>query len=116
MAGRPTGSGGRGDPSPATACTVFGAILAAARRRLGVPDLAGVTVAVQGVGHVGKALVEAGAQVTLTDAVARRAVLVAERHGAQAVAPIDFVRRAVDVPPRWAASSRLARSPICAAR
>jgi leucine dehydrogenase len=101
VAGRPVDCGGRGDPSPATARTVFGAIEAAARLRLGAGDLGDVHVGVQGVGHVGAALVallrEAGAEVTLTDAVARRAVAVADRLGARAVEPLGFVTRPFDV-------------------
>jgi glutamate dehydrogenase/leucine dehydrogenase len=101
VAGLPLDRGGRGDPSPATARTVYGAIRSAVRIEFGREDLAGVRVGVQGVGHVGAALValltEAGAEVTLTDAVARRAVLVAQEHGAKAVEPIEFLHRDFDV-------------------
>ena len=43
-----------GDPSPATAWGVFSGIRAAVRHRLGRDDLSGITVAVQGFGHVGR--------------------------------------------------------------
>ena len=56
-----------GDPSPSTALGVFLALRAAVHHRLGAEDLAGLRVAVQGLGHVGyhlaRRLVEAGAQV-----------------------------------------------------
>jgi glutamate dehydrogenase/leucine dehydrogenase len=101
VAGRPLERGGRGDPSPATARTVYDAIRSAARIHLAREDLAGLRVGVQGVGHVGAALVAllcgAGAEVTLTDAIAGRAVLVAKEHGATAVEPIEFFRRDFDV-------------------
>lgn len=42
-----------GDPSPSTALGVYLAIRAAVKHRLGVDSLQGVTVAVQGLGHVG---------------------------------------------------------------
>jgi len=101
VAGLPVDFGGRGDPSPVTARTVFGGIVSGVRRRLDRPDLAGVRVGVQGAGHVGEALVallvEAGADVTLTDVDAGRATRVAVAHGARAVEPEDFVVRELDV-------------------
>ncbi len=42
-----------GDPSPATAWGVFNGIKAAVHHKLGREDLNGVSVAVQGLGHVG---------------------------------------------------------------
>lgn len=60
-----------GDPSPSTARGVYLAIRTALRHRLGNDGLAGVRVAVQGLGHVGFALarmlVEAGAEVLAAD-------------------------------------------------
>lgn len=101
VAGLPVAFGGRGDPSPVTARTVFGAIVSAARRRLDRVDLAGLRVGVQGVGHVGEALVallvHAGAEVTLTDVDATRAVRVAGAIGGYAVEPEGFVGRDLDV-------------------
>ena len=47
-----------GDPSPMTALGVYEGIRAAVRHRLGSTELSGVTVAVQGLGHVGRALCE----------------------------------------------------------
>lgn len=74
VSGLDTGEFATGDPSPHTALGVFVGIQSAVKHRLGKSDLAGVRVAVQGVGHVGLYLVEhlvkAGAQVTVTDIVA----------------------------------------------
>lgn len=64
-----------GDPSPWTALGVFLAIEECVRRRLG-SDLKGVTVAVQGLGNVGRVLcrmlTEAGAKLIVADPVAER--------------------------------------------
>lgn len=63
--------GGSGDPSPFTALGVFESIKASLKFSTGNESLAGKTVAVQGVGHVGyhlvKNLVHAGARVFVTD-------------------------------------------------
>jgi leucine dehydrogenase len=63
--------GGSGDPSPATAWGVFHGIRAAIAHKLGRDDLAGVRVAVQGLGHVGMILchhlAEAGAKLVVSD-------------------------------------------------
>jgi len=60
-----------GDPSPATAFGVFSGIVASVRHKLGKDSLAGVRVAVQGLGHVGYDLAQqlraAGADLVVTD-------------------------------------------------
>ena len=90
-----------GDPSFMTALGVGEAIEAAVRYRLGSDTLAGVTVAVQGLGHVGYALSErlaaAGARLVVAD-VNRQAVdrAVAD-FGAVAAAPDRIHRAAADV-------------------
>ena len=60
-----------GDPSPATAHGVFVGLKAAVRQRLGREDLAGLRVAVQGLGNVGlrlaRMLHEAGARLWVSD-------------------------------------------------
>jgi leucine dehydrogenase len=84
-----------------TARTVFGAIVSGVRQRLDRANLAGVRVGVQGVGHVGAALVallvEAGADVTVTDVDAGRAAVVAGVHQVRAIEPENFVCGAFDV-------------------
>ncbi|MFW6053270.1 MAG: Leu/Phe/Val dehydrogenase [Persicimonas sp.] len=63
--------GGSGDPSPFTAFGVRRGIEAAVKHRYGRDELAGLHVAVQGVGHVGyylaRELHELGARLTVTD-------------------------------------------------
>ncbi len=64
-----TGQGG--DPSPFTGWGIFIGIEAAVRERFGVDSVEGLTVAVQGVGHVGyevcRFLHEAGAKLVVAD-------------------------------------------------
>ncbi len=83
-----------GDPSPATAWGVFHGIRAAVAHRLGRSELNGLTVAVQGVGHVGFHLCEflhqAGASLIVTDIDDNAAKCVADRFGAHAVHPDDI--------------------------
>lgn len=68
VAGLPETSG---DPSPVTARGCFAGLKAAVRHRLGSDDLAGLTVAVQGLGAVGMSLAEqlaaAGAKLVVAD-------------------------------------------------
>jgi len=71
VVGLETADGGRGDPSPVTAGGVFAGLQAALAYRTGREGLAGLTVAVQGLGHVGWALCErlhaAGARLVVAD-------------------------------------------------
>ncbi|HYD31768.1 MAG TPA: Glu/Leu/Phe/Val dehydrogenase dimerization domain-containing protein [Azospirillaceae bacterium] len=71
VAGLPVAVGGSGDPSPATAYGVFRGIVAAVHHRLRRNTLEGLTVAVQGLGHVGwdlcRRLVAAGASLFVSD-------------------------------------------------
>lgn len=80
-----------GDPSPVTAEGVFRSTLVAARRLWKQDDLTGLTVAVQGVGHVGGYLADklhrAGAKLVITDVNTQALEEVAARTGAQVVAP-----------------------------
>jgi leucine dehydrogenase len=83
--------GTSGDPSPVTAYGVYRGIKAAAKVRFGNDDLAGVHVAVQGLGAVGYHLCEdlaaEGARLTVTDIDETRIGRVVEEYGAEAVAP-----------------------------
>jgi leucine dehydrogenase len=90
LEGHPAASG---DPSPVTAEGVKRGIALCVRRALG-RDLDGISVAIQGVGHVGAYLAQklaaAGASLTITDVDEASLVAVAERTGARIVAPDDI--------------------------
>ncbi len=84
--------GTSGDPSPVTAFGVVRGIEATHRHLFGTDDLEGARVNVLGVGHVGRALVEAlrsrGAKVWVSDARPERAEEAAKTFGAE-VLPVD---------------------------
>ena len=88
-----TGHAG-GDPSPKTAFGVFKGIEAAVGFKLGRDELRGLTVAVQGVGHVGyylcKYLFGAGAKLIVSDLDDSRVQRVCEEFAATAV-PVDEI-------------------------
>ncbi|HWD87599.1 MAG TPA: Glu/Leu/Phe/Val dehydrogenase [Mucilaginibacter sp.] len=87
--GVPESIGGSGDPSPITALGVFMGIKAAVKELYGNDTLAGRSVVVQGIGHVGENLVrllrDENAMVYVTDINEERIVQVAKKYGAQAV-------------------------------
>lgn len=93
--------GTSGDPSPVTAFGVYRAIKAAAKHRYGSDDLAGKTVTVQGVGHVGyylcQNLASEGARLVVTDIEAERVQRVVREFGAEAVGPDDIYAVKADV-------------------
>jgi leucine dehydrogenase len=76
-----------GDPGPYTARGVYLGVKAAAKRALGTDSMAGVHVAVQGVGSVGgglaRYLAADGAKLTIADVDASRAVALAAELGAE---------------------------------
>lgn len=82
---------GSGDPSPVTAEGVFRGLKIAARHGLGSDDLSGITVALQGVGHVGAYLADklhaAGARLVISDVNQQALRDVADKTGAEVVAP-----------------------------
>jgi leucine dehydrogenase len=82
-------NGGGGSSAPDTAVGVFHGIRAGLLHATGSDDLAGRTVAVQGVGAVGALLAQdlskAGAKVVAADAMPERARAVAERTGGEVV-------------------------------
>jgi leucine dehydrogenase len=85
-----TGLAGRsGDPSPVTAYGTYRGIKACAREKYGTDSLDGLTIAVQGVGHVGYYLCEdlaaEGARLIVTDIDAERVKRVVDEFGAEAV-------------------------------
>lgn len=93
--------GGSGDPSPATAWGVFNGLLAAARYRLKVENLQGLTVSVQGLGHVGYGLCqhlhEAGAKLIVTDIYEKSIEKAVNEFGALAVTPDQILDQDVDI-------------------
>ena len=82
--------GGSGDPSPITALGVFSGIRASVKKQLGKENLRGLTVAVQGIGAVGRYLCgylhEAGAQLIVADIEETKVEEVCSLYGAQRVA------------------------------
>jgi leucine dehydrogenase len=94
-------SASSGDPSPATAYGVFMGLKAAVAFRRGRDDLRGLTVAIQGLGNVGKRLArylaDAGAKLIVAD-IDETAVRTAVRDlRATPVAPDSIHRAAADI-------------------
>jgi len=90
-----------GDPSPATAYGVFIGIRAAVAFRLGREDLRGVSVAVQGLGNVGRRLcgylAEEGARLMVADINAEAAAAAYRAFGATPVPTADIHKLDADV-------------------
>lgn len=89
------------DPSPNTALGVLEAIRAGVHAALGTDDLAGVSMAIQGVGHVGAALARRlaseGARLTVTDVDPERASMIGREIGADVVDADGIYTVAADV-------------------
>ncbi len=90
-----------GDTSPTTGETIFAAMRAGALATFGDADLAGRTVAVQGVGNVGRHLCEhltaAGARIVCADVDASAVAAAVDRFGATAVDPGSILEVEADV-------------------
>jgi leucine dehydrogenase len=90
-----------GDPSPKTAFGIFKGIEAAVQFKLQRETLDDITVAIQGVGHVGyylcKYLSEAGAKLMAADIDQERVKRVGEEFGAVAVDLNEILYQEVDV-------------------
>ncbi len=90
-----------GDPSPKTSFGIFTGIEAAVRFKLGNESVNGLTVAVQGVGHVGyflcQYLHEAGAKLIVADIDGERVQRVADEFGATGVGLDELLSQDVDV-------------------
>ena len=88
------GEGSSGDPSPFTAYGVRRGIEAAVKHKLGRDDLEGLTVSIQGVGHVGyylaKELHQLGAKLIVTDVVQASLDRCVEEFNATVVAPDEI--------------------------
>lgn len=97
----PETMGGPGDSAPATAFGVFQGMRACSREVYGSPLLQGRTVAVQGVGAVGKdlvrQLVEAGATVTITDVDQEKCSALAAQYNITVVPPDEIFGLDVDI-------------------
>jgi leucine dehydrogenase len=93
--------GGSGDPSPFTALGVRRGMEAIAHHVLGKPDLKGLHVAVQGVGHVGmylaRELHQAGARLTLSDIDRARRDAMAREVGASVVETDQILEMECDI-------------------
>ncbi len=89
VTGVPESIGGSGDPSPVTARGVFMGIKACLKEHFGNDSLAGKSVAVQGIGHVGENLVgllrNENAKVYISDINEDRLIQIAKKYGAEAV-------------------------------
>ncbi|MDG1707786.1 MAG: Glu/Leu/Phe/Val dehydrogenase dimerization domain-containing protein [Emcibacteraceae bacterium] len=101
IAGLPTGDHASGDPSPFTARGVYNGIRAAVKYKLGKDSLEGLTVAVQGVGHVGLFLCEHlhndGAKILVSDIVQEHLDEAVKKYDATVVAPDDILSVKCDV-------------------
>ena len=95
------GSIASGDPSPSTALGVFVGLQAAVKHRLGRDDLAGLKVAIQGVGHVGLGLARrlkaAGAELWVADIFDANVQQAMDELNANVVRPQDIYGLDVDV-------------------
>ena len=102
VSGLPPREGGAGgDPGPSTALGVFLGVKAAAKRALGTDDMAGVHVAIQGVGSVGGGLAHylsaEGARLTLADLNENRAAALALELGATHVPASEILDVEADI-------------------
>ncbi|MCP5093098.1 MAG: Glu/Leu/Phe/Val dehydrogenase [Gammaproteobacteria bacterium] len=96
-----SGSDAGGDPSPWTALGCFEGIQAAVKSRLGRDSLDGISVAVQGVGHVGiylcRMLHEAGARLLVSDVNNDNLDMVTSEMPAEVIPPAELLFADVDV-------------------
>ena len=114
------GSAAGGDPGPFTAMGVYLGVRAAVRRVLKRGAMAGVHVAIQGVGSVGGGLArlaaQDGARLTLADVNADRAKALAAELGGEAVPAADILRIEADVVSPCALGAVLTADAIAALR
>ena len=102
VSGLPVAEGAAGgNPGPSTALGVFLGLKAAVRHKLGRDDVAGLHVAIQGVGSVGgglaRYLAAEGAKLSLADVDTARVAAFAEELGAKIVPAEDIMRVPADV-------------------
>ena len=93
--------GGAGNPSPITAYGVFMGMKAAAKYKFGSDVLEDKKVYVQGIGHVGEALVEhlsnEGAKVIIADINEERLQIVSKLYGAEIYRGADIYSEEMDI-------------------
>lgn len=93
--------GGSGNPSPVTAYGVFMGIKAAAKYQFGTDNLAGKSILVQGIGHVGETLVDylsrENALVQITDINQNRLEEVAKKYNAKIFSRENLYAADVDI-------------------
>jgi len=101
VSGLGTATGLGGDPSPRTAEGVLNGIQAAVRTRFGTDSLAGVRVAIQGLGNVGfhlaTLLAQRGARLWVADIAEERVRRAVKGLGAQALSVDEVLTADVDV-------------------
>lgn len=101
VAGLAKSRGSSGDPSPATAYGVYVGMKAAAREAFGSDSLSGLTVAVQGVGHVGyylcKHLSNEGARIVAADLNREALSRVEAEFGAVIISPDTIYGTACEI-------------------
>jgi leucine dehydrogenase len=93
--------GSSGNPGPMTVLGVFRGLQAASKEVFGTSDLAGKTVAIQGLGSVGyglsKYLHDAGAQLIVADISKENVARAVEDFGAKVVSPDEIVTVKADI-------------------
>lgn len=101
VSGLGTEAGKGGDPSPYTALGVFSGINASVKHKLGKDSVEGLTVAVQGLGNVGRHLCDllhkAGAKLIVADTVQERVDAAVAAYGAKAVSVGEILGVEADV-------------------
>ncbi len=102
VSGLPVASGAAGgNPGPSTALGVYLGVKAAAKRGLGAESVAGLHIAIQGVGSVGgglaRLLAAEGARLTLADVHGDRAVALAAELGAETVPAEEILALPADI-------------------
>lgn len=89
------------NPSPFTAWGVFRGIQAACKAAFGSDSVEGKTVAVQGLGSVGRPIVELlfwhGAKLIISDIDMEKAAQIAKHYGAKLVAPDEILSQPCDI-------------------
>nr|WP_226336503.1 Glu/Leu/Phe/Val dehydrogenase [Echinicola marina] len=101
VTGLPEVKGGGGDPSPVTAYGAYLGMKAAAKKAYGQDSLAGKKIAVQGIGQVGRHLIDhlvkEGAEIFITDIFEDRLKEVAQKTGATVISPEDIYDVKMDI-------------------